>query len=150
MARVYFPTPTPYSCDFGKGAFENCVHLKRVKIAACYISEGLFKHCILLENIKIIGKINGWSGFGPTIHKYAFYGCSSLKSIVLPSCFRMIEESAFEGCTQLEYITMEEHKDNSLQKAFDSFESNLQHRVESDLSVPFEIPKLSKKENKTF
>lgn len=150
MASVYFPTPTPYSCDFGKGAFENCVNLKRAKIAACGISEGLFRNCSLLENIEIIDKVNRWSRLGHIIRKYAFYGCSSLKRIVIPSNFRMIGESAFEGCTQLEYITKEEDKDNSLQKAFESFDSSLKHRVESDLSHPFENPKLSKKENKTF
>lgn len=98
MARFCDFTPTPYSCHFGKGAFEGCKNLKRAKIAACGISEGLFRNCSLLENIEIIDEVDGWSGLGHTIHKYAFYGCSSLKRIVIPSYFRMIGESAFWEC----------------------------------------------------
>lgn len=142
-----------YSCHFGKGAFEGCTKLKRVKIAVCDISEGLFRNCSLLENIEIIDKVDGWSGLGHKIRKYAFYGCSSLKRIVIPSYFRMIEESAFEGCTQLEYITKEEDKDNSLQKAFESFGAQLKKEVEKEeyyLSNPRNIEGLSNKENKAL
>ena len=40
------------------------------------------------------------------ILKYAFYGCSALKSLTIPKSVKTIANSAFEGCSSLESLTI--------------------------------------------
>ena len=42
------------------------------------------------------------------IKKYAFTGCTSLKSITIPESVTNIEDNAFRGCTSLQSITIPE------------------------------------------
>ena len=52
------------------------------------------------------------------IGRYAFYGCTGLTSIVIPSTVKVIGEGAFEGCENLTSVIVKEGN-----KVYDSREN---------------------------
>ena len=85
-------------CDFGAGAFYGCTSLKSIKINAGgkrnWLLSDVFSGCTSLENVEIE------DGLG-RIFSRAFQNCTSLKEIYIPASVYMIDQSAFEGCTNL-------------------------------------------------
>lgn len=47
-----------------------------------------------------------WDGV-TKIYKYAFYYCSALTSVIIPSSVTLIGNSAFYGCSSLASVTVE-------------------------------------------
>ena len=104
----------------GKGTFEDCHSLKRVRFLPKTTSlwkypDGIFRNCYSLESIdypltpSAIGdeafancqKLKALNLFGKleSIGARAFQGCASLTSIVLPDTVKEIGPRAFEGCS---------------------------------------------------
>lgn len=61
-----------------------------------------FRDCAALEKITILGDDDGFDVIPP----YMFYGCSSLKEVILPSAMTSINEFAFYECSSLETINL--------------------------------------------
>lgn len=85
-------------CELGASAFYGCTSLKSFKINAGgkrnWLLSGVFAECTSLENVEIadgLGRIMG----------NAFKNCTSLKSIYIPASVYSIDQTAFEGCTNL-------------------------------------------------
>lgn len=65
--------------------------------------DGVFKNCTSLKNITLPSA--ELVGYGKRFIGYEdFYGCVSLPSIFIPSCYHRIDGSAFYGCTNLQTI----------------------------------------------
>ncbi|MDE6047814.1 MAG: leucine-rich repeat domain-containing protein, partial [Anaeroplasmataceae bacterium] len=102
----------------GKYAFAGCIALAEVDIRNNYISEGMFSGCTLLGNNKrytlvIPGSVEdvGKSAFGACsfvgvdgINK-TYSGCTNLHFVEIGS--KKISESMFEGCSNLENVTVD-------------------------------------------
>lgn len=87
-------------------SFMGCSALKEVKFGTEYISlhSGAFANCSSLSQISLpkntkvdVGVHGSWG---------CFYRCTSLKVIVLPSSFDIINYVMFEGCSSLETIVI--------------------------------------------
>ena len=115
--------------EIGEDAFSYCA-LRSIAIPASVktIKPGAFKDCTSLESFSgplatddgrglvIDGKLVGVLQRNLTefvvpegvteIEKYAFQGCSSLKSVVLPESLITIGEGAFWECSRLKSITI--------------------------------------------
>ena len=95
----------------------------------CYYS---FKGCTSLKTIDF--KSN--SGL-KTIGESAFYGCSSLEEISIPSGVETIETCAFEECRNLKSITFPETLKTIASSAFKN------NKALTSVSVPSEISKIA-------
>jgi len=86
-------------------AFYGCEYLTHVKFPTTLydIYSRAFSDCYSLNNVILPDSIH-------TIYDFAFAYCTSLTSIVIPggSGDTHIEHGAFEGCTRLEFIFLEE------------------------------------------
>ena len=107
--------------EIGNAAFYGCTNLTSVTIpSSTFVIGGLaFDRTPWLESQGEFAVVNDtlirYQGSGSTatipsnvniIGKGAFYGCTSLTSIVIPDHVFNIEESAFSGCTNLASITI--------------------------------------------
>lgn len=90
----------------GKGIFEGCVNLKVVDIGNfSKVPDSTFKDCKALEEVKQpVGNI----------HNEAFFGCISLKRIILSQNCQHIGISAFENCCNLEVLKKTETEQHNL------------------------------------
>ncbi len=121
----------------GSNAFENNTSIVSVKIPEGYVMIGnyAFRGCTYLnavsipKSIKSIGaqSYNGQSFSGcvrletvtfaeggtesAIICNNTFYGCTALKSVVIPANYETIGGGAFKDCTSLQTITIKENKD---------------------------------------
>ena len=88
----------------GVAAFSNNNYLREVVFAEGInlevIERGTFGECLSLQTIEIPSSVK-------TIEKYAFYDCSKLESISLPSV-EVIGSNAFYGCTKLAEVNLSE------------------------------------------
>lgn len=86
-------------------AFESCVNLKKITIG-CVSLESIPAYfcaqCTMLENI-----IYDIRCKPQTIGAYAFWGCSSLSKITIPSSVTTIEDDAFNGCVSVTQLIAE-------------------------------------------
>ena len=76
--------------------------LSNSEVAACR-AESTITDAVILNTI-----IAGMSFSVNSIEQYAFSGCTSLKSVVIPETIKKIKESAFSNCTNLTSITIPE------------------------------------------
>ena len=89
--------------NIGTGAFQSCTSLKRFSAASkklTLIGYDAFYGCSALETVDL-----SYSGV-TTIDGRAFTLCSSLKTVLLPSTISSIRKSAFDRCTALESINL--------------------------------------------
>ena len=110
----------------GKGIFEGCVKLKVVDIGNfSVVPDSTFKDCKALEEVKQpVGNIDN----------EAFFGCISLKRIILSQNCQHIGISAFENCCNLEVLKKTETEQHNLGEILDRYEragkGNEHHRRE--------------------
>ena len=110
----------------GKGIFEGCVKLKVVDIGNfSVVPDSTFKDCKALEEVKQpVGNIDN----------EAFFGCISLKRIILSQNCQHIGISAFENCCNLEVLKKTETEQHNLGEILDWYERagkrNEHHRRE--------------------
>ena len=111
----------------GGFAFQNCVNLKKVNIESIeswcqiqfstvddnplYYAHNLYINNELITDLVIPNSVT-------SIGKYAFFGCSNLKSIVIPDTVTTIYEGILSNCFSLESITIpfigkNKNKDNN-------------------------------------
>lgn len=116
--------------------FNNCTNLKKIVIPDTveYLGENAFQSCTSLEELTIPNlEIKSWdgsvasgtlyqlfsNGVPETLKKvtltaatalkaYAFSGCSSIETVVLPDTLTSIGDYAFNGCTNLKSINIPE------------------------------------------
>jgi len=103
---------------FGSGidgqVFANCASLKTVKLPNNLRDMGkyAFYNCSSLENISIpegietIGEYTAGSMYQTSGYGEVFAGCTSLKSITLPSTLKYLTSGVFNGCVNLETINL--------------------------------------------
>lgn len=98
----------------GKGIFEGCVNLKVVDIGNfSKVPDSTFKDCKALEEVKQpVGNIDN----------EAFFGCISLKRIILSQNCQHIGISAFENCCNLEVLKKTETEQHNLGEILDQYE----------------------------
>ena len=98
----------------GKGIFEGCVNLRVVDIGNfSVVPDSTFKDCKALEEVKQpVGNI----------YNEAFFGCISLKRIILSQNCQHIGISAFENCCNLEVLKKTETEQHNLGEILDRYE----------------------------
>lgn len=98
----------------GKGIFAGCVKLKIVDIGNfSKVPDSMFKDCKALEEVKQpVGNI----------YNEAFFGCISLKKIILSQNCQHIGISAFENCCNLEVLKKTETEQYNLGKIMEQIE----------------------------
>ena len=102
----------------GKGIFEGCVNLTRIKIDAETIGEEAFARMTGLENIEVTDRVKTISthafkdctriarvdlrenGHVATIEDEAFIGCSSLTKVRFPASLKKLGKNVFKGCSK--------------------------------------------------
>ena len=113
----------------GSNAFENCKIVELVIPASAEVGSNAFQNCNYLEKLTL-PKINNYLceffggkkytdyGYVPAslktvtltsateIPERAFYGCASLEYIILPDSVSLIEDYAFQKCTNLKSFTI--------------------------------------------
>lgn len=106
----------------GEGIFAGCAKLKIVDIGGVsYVPNLMFKNCKALEEVKQpVGNI----------YDEAFFGCISLKGIILSQNCKHIGVSAFENCNDLEIIKKEETKEHNLRLSINKHKRKLEERIE--------------------
>ncbi|MBQ8133993.1 MAG: leucine-rich repeat protein [Clostridia bacterium] len=87
----------------GYRAFENYTNLTKVTMtnSVARIGYGAFEKCTSLTGITLSKNISE-DGYGNDM----FLGCTSLKSITIPSGWKEIPSGMFEGCTSLKSVTI--------------------------------------------
>ena len=90
----------------GDSAFFGCVNLESVTIPSTVETmgngsgQGVFENCIALKNVTIAEGVKS-IGVAAT-----FAGCTSLRSITIPSTVETISSGMFENCTALKNVTI--------------------------------------------
>lgn len=93
----------PGSVTFmGKNIFQGCTGLTRVDLATgvTYISDYAFDGCTKLAVVNINNSTL------TTIGSFAFQGCISMGSFVIPDSVKVLGENAFKGCTGLTIVSI--------------------------------------------
>ena len=111
LEEINIPDSVKY---LGTSAFNGCEKLKAITIpdSVTHIGEAAFR-CTGLESIVIPDSViyedvRNTNGTAPFTAKRLFVGCSSLKSVTLPSNIKTIGESAFSWCESLEDFVIPE------------------------------------------
>lgn len=120
LRYIYFEKPDIIT-EIGKGAFENCISLKKISIPTQVknINSRCFYNCISLKEIKSSGPIE-------KIGVSAFEKCKSLKLIsgIDTSNLQYIDEDAFKNCFNLsvnmKIDSLKEIKENAFDKCNNS------------------------------
>jgi hypothetical protein len=93
-------------------AFDSCDLMKiRIPSSVRTIANGTFAACHSLSQVTLRQGLE-------SIKEEAFYGCTSLETIVIPSTVREIAKHAFSGCTSLREITLCEGLESIKEEAF--------------------------------
>lgn len=104
LGEVKFADGGSESLVLGYGAFENSGITKAALPARLTaIANSVFSNCLSLQSVTFAAgsKLD-------SIGESAFYGCRSLKNIVLPSGLNQIGSNAFASCTGLETVKIGE------------------------------------------
>lgn len=115
--------------SIGNNAFENCKIVELIVPASVEVENNAFRNCNYLEKLTL-PKINNYlceffggkkytdSGYVPvslktvtltaatTIPERAFYGCQNIEYIILPDTVSLIEDYAFQKCSNLKSFTI--------------------------------------------
>lgn len=115
--------------SIGSKAFANCINLKKLIInhSVKHIDSGMCMGCIQLNEVKLPSNCSDFDS------SYAFFGCISLETIVLPPtmkkigkyCFAgsgltsidipssidYVDKNAFDGCKELTEIHIDKHRE---------------------------------------
>ena len=92
--------------SIGNSAFLGCVNLESVTIPSTVETmgngsgQGVFENCTALKNVTIAEGVKS-IGVAAT-----FAGCTSLRSITIPSTVEYISSGMFENCTSLKNVTI--------------------------------------------
>ena len=81
----------------GEGIFKDCTALWNVSLDAGEVPTSTFEGCTALTNVTLIGTT--------VIGFRAFYGCSALAGLSIPSGVTDIGSRAFDGCVLLSLLT---------------------------------------------
>ena len=83
--------------DIGTSAFEGCDKLASINTPASVknIASFAFKGCVSLTSVKLEGIVN----FGDGV----FFGCSTLKEVILSDTVKQINKNVFYDCPAIEY-----------------------------------------------
>lgn len=95
--------------SIGYNAFYNCSSLSSIEVPSSVTSIGhdTFYGCSKLKTAGPIGSGCSYEfGWSASIPSYAFYRCSGLTSIEIPSGVTSIGSYAFQGCSSLKNITL--------------------------------------------
>lgn len=107
----------------GRDAFSRCTGLKSIDIPNSVIELAGFTHCTGLKSIDIPNKVTVLAGFnGCTSLKFidipnsvkkirGFRGCNGLTSVTIPNSVKELGRYAFEGCTNLKSVIIENEQD---------------------------------------
>ena len=98
LTFITIPTNTTISYN----AFQNCTGLVLATTPYAYNSGNIFQGCVNLKTIIIPSNIT-------CIRDYAFYNCSTLDSINLPTSLYTIGNNAFNGCSNLKRICLPQY-----------------------------------------
>ncbi len=131
LTNITIPNSTT---SIGEGAFEYCSSLTSIAIpnSVTSIGNGAFNECIRLTTVNFDATecVKTGSVYSPifsncseltTIHlgdsvksipDYAFYDCGKITEITVPNSLTSIGKSAFEYCSSLASITVEEDNPN--------------------------------------
>ena len=88
--------------SIGYGVFHLCTALKNVTINAYFITHGTFSKDKNMQHI-FGSQVENYN-VGSNISKYAFYGCTEMKSFTAGVDLNYIDTMAFYGCTALKSI----------------------------------------------
>lgn len=90
--------------ELGEGAYTNCYSLETIKLSSSIteIPNELFYNCNYLESIDFNGANI------ESIGRSAFYCCRLLENVILPDTVLSIDAYAFEYCTALQAINLDE------------------------------------------
>ena len=103
--------------EIGSNAFYNCTGIEEINLVKEIgkIGYSAFSNCKSLKRIEfqkneklVIGTDGKKILYPVKIEAYAFYGCVSLKEVVLSENVVELGNQAFEECTELETVTMPE------------------------------------------
>lgn len=99
--------------SIGSSAFCDCTSLNKVTLpestssTETSMSYGIFSGCPELTSAgQLGGNYNIEFGWSNCIPKWAFGGCESLVSVIIPEGIESVEASAFDGCTNLSDVTL--------------------------------------------
>ena len=114
LVRVELPESVE---EIGSNAFYNCTGLEEINLVKEIgkIGNSAFSNCRSLKRIEfqknekqVIGTDGKKTLYPVKVEAYAFYGCISLKEVVLSENVVELGNGVFEGCTELETVTMPE------------------------------------------
>ena len=94
----------------GESAFENNYQLTSLNVPynVYSIGESAFKDCSSLSEVVFEKEIGIYSQLS-YIEDSAFYNCSNLTSLTIPSSIFFVDKYAFAHCSNLEYVIFEEN-----------------------------------------
>lgn len=109
---------TKYCCGIAKGAFRDCINLRKIILPDYYISPmslgaGTFMDCI---NLSVVDNFEHTEAVSL---ENTFRGCESLTSIQLPETLEEINYSTFQNCTNLLQVKIPESVKIIGESAFD-------------------------------
>lgn len=118
----------------GRRAFSNCKKIENIIVPETVdcIKEEAFEGCSSLKTIKLPTELK--RGYGSCL----FNGCSSLESLEIPSWMNIISQDMFGGCQSLKEIKIPDHLTAIEPRAFSGCKSL------TELVIPKSVTKIGK------
>lgn len=113
IETVVMPDNIKVICDC---AFYKCRNLKSVKFSKnlTEIQSGAFAFCESLLEIELPECLETLGG-GDFFTASSFQDCISLKTVIIPSSIKSIENAVFEGCENIESVTIKKEDPSSIE-----------------------------------